>query len=247
VPRPESMSVGWTMQALELLAFQPLSAPQVAAALEVHPRTARRLLNRLRDDGYLSRTDDAHRLYSPTLRVVALAGQIAARNRLVLLAPPFLSSLADRTGARVGLSIPSYGSVLVVVDAEAGGRPQARGVELVPAHCTASGKALLAWRQAWRDSVLSVPLRSFTQRTVTDPGVLRAETEVIRQQGYATEHGEFRARRRAAAAPVFLPDGDPMATISATVTDDARELADPARPVVEHAAALTRRLEDRDG
>lgn len=32
MPRPESASVGWTMQALELLAFQPLSAPQVAAA-----------------------------------------------------------------------------------------------------------------------------------------------------------------------------------------------------------------------
>jgi IclR family acetate operon transcriptional repressor len=247
VPRPESVSIGWTMQALELLAFQPLSAPQVAAALDVHPRTARRLLNRLRDDGYLSRTDDARRLYSPTLRLVSLAGQIAARNRLVALAPPFMASLGEWTATTVQLSIPSYGSVLVMLDAETGGRPEPRGSDLIPAHCTAAGKALLAWRHAWRDSVLSAPLRSFTRRTVTDAASLRAETDVIRRQGYATEHGEFRPQRRAAAAPVFLPDGDPMASLSAVTTAEDPALAELARPVVEQAAALTRRLEQADG
>jgi IclR family transcriptional regulator, KDG regulon repressor len=222
------------MQALELLAFQPLSAPQVAAALDVHPRTARRLLNRLRADGYVSRTDDGRRLYAPTLRLVSLAGQIAARNRLVKLAPAFMASLGDRTGTSVQLSIPSYASVLVVLG----------GSELVPPHCTAAGKVLLAWRHAWRDSVLRTPLRSFTRRTVTDPGRLRAETDIIRQQGYATEHGEYRRRRNAAAAPVFLPDGDPMATLSAVATGDGPALAEMTGPVVEQAAALTRRLEE---
>jgi DNA-binding IclR family transcriptional regulator len=240
------MSVGWTMQAIELLAFQPLSAPQVARALDVHPRTARRLLNRLREDGYLSRTDDGRRLYTPTLRLVSLAGQIAARNRLITLAPRFMTSLAERTDARVQLSIPSYGSVVVVLDAAAGDPPERRGSELVPAHCTASGKALLAWRHAWRDSVLSAPLREFTRWTVTDAASLRAETDVIRQQGYATELGEYRARRRAAAAPVFLPDGDPLASLSAATTDADREPVELAGPVIEHAAALTRRLEEAD-
>jgi DNA-binding IclR family transcriptional regulator len=246
VPRPESNAVGWTMQALELLAFQPLSAPQVASALEIHPRTARRLLNRLRDDGYLSRSEGGRRLYSPTLRLVSLAGQIAARNRLVTLAPPFMASLAERTDARVQLSIPSYGSVLVVLEATASRAADRQRPELVPAHCTAGGKALLAWRHAWRDSVLSLPLREFTRWTVTDAARLRAETDVIRQQGYATELGEFRARRQAAAAPVFLPDGDPLASLSATTTDGGRELVELAAPVVEQAAALTRRLEERD-
>ena len=246
MPRPESVSVGWTMQALEVLAFQPLSAPQVAKALGVHPRTARRLLNRLRDDGYLTRTDDGRRLYSPTLRLVSLAGQIAGRTRLVTLAPRFMTALAERTEARVQLSIPSYGSVLVVLDAHGGHPPERRGSDLVPAHCTASGKALLAWRHAWRDSVLTGPLRGFTSWTVTDAARLRAEADVIRQQGYATELGEYQPRRRAAAAPVFLPDGDPLASLSATTTDPDRELEELAGPVVEQASALTRRLEEPD-
>jgi IclR family KDG regulon transcriptional repressor len=234
------------MQALELLAFQPLSAPQVATALGVHPRTARRLLNRLRDDGYLTRTDDGHRLYEPTLRLVSLAGQIAARNRLVTAAPAFMTSLADRTDACVQLSIPSYGSVLVVLDARPGEAPERRGPGLVPAHCTASGKALLAWRHAWRDSVLDGPLREFTSWTVTDAARLRAEADTIRRQGYATELGEYRPRRRAAAAPVFLPDGDPLASLAAATTDADRELAELADVVVQHASALTRRLEEPD-
>ena len=36
-----------TMRALERLAFSPLSAPELALALQIHPRTARRLLQRL--------------------------------------------------------------------------------------------------------------------------------------------------------------------------------------------------------
>ena len=71
--RPEALAVKWTMEAIELLAFQPLSAPQIAAAMRIHPRTARRLLNRLREEGYLSRSEDGRRLYSPTL-IVLVAG-----------------------------------------------------------------------------------------------------------------------------------------------------------------------------
>ena len=35
-------------------------------------------------------------------------------------------------------------------------RPHLR--ELVPCHCTAAGKALLAWRESWREAVLAQPL-----------------------------------------------------------------------------------------
>jgi DNA-binding IclR family transcriptional regulator len=222
VPRPEALAVKWTMDAIELLAFQPLSAPQVASAMQIHPRTARRLLSRLHAEGYLSRSDDGRRLYSPTLRIVSLAGQIAARHRLVELARAVVAPLSERTGTHAELSIPSSG------------------------HCTAGGEVLLAWRHAWRDGVLRSPLRAFTQRTTTDPAAVSAETEIVRRRGYASEDDEYRRGRRAAAAPVFLPDGDPIAAVSVTVCEPNRELDQPIPPVVELAAALTRRLETHD-
>jgi IclR family acetate operon transcriptional repressor len=228
------------MQALELLAFQPLSAPQVAAALQVHPRTARRLLTRLHDEGYLSRSEDSRRLYAPTMRVVALAGQIVERSRLAERAVALVAALHEETGAVAHLAIPSYRSVLCVVHGNGTG-PAAPGLhELAPAHCTATGKALLGHRDAWRDSVLSLPLERRTARTITDPAALRAEAGAIRARGYATEDEEFRPGVRGVAAPVFAASGEAVAALGVSTGGDLEGLA-------ERVLAAARALEAADG
>jgi DNA-binding IclR family transcriptional regulator len=204
------------MQALEVLAFQPLSAPQLAAALQVHPRTARRLLNRLRDEGWLTRSDDARRLYAPTMRIVALAGQIVQRTRIAEQAVPIVAALHGDTGAVAHLAIPSYRSVLCVVHGNGAGPAEPGLHELAPAHCTATGKALLGHRKAWRDSVLAGPLEARTPRTITDADVLLAETEASRVRGYAIEDGEFQPGIRGVAAPVFAPSGEAVAALGVT-------------------------------
>ena len=93
------------MQALEALALRPQSAPQLADALQIHPRTARRMLNRLADEGYVTRSDDARRRYSLTMRVVALAGQVVEGSRLTSVAAPYVR----RLHADVGAAGPSDG------------------------------------------------------------------------------------------------------------------------------------------
>jgi DNA-binding IclR family transcriptional regulator len=64
-----------TLPALELLAVGPLSAPQLAAAMQINDRTARRMLARLADEEYVTRLDEPRRRYALTMRVVAVAGQ----------------------------------------------------------------------------------------------------------------------------------------------------------------------------
>src|SRR4051794_27733325 len=86
----EAWHVSRTMRVLELTAFSPLSAPQVAAALHAHPRTVRRVLNQLTDDGYLQYSDDGRRVYEPTMRLVALAGQVVDTSRLAVRGQPFV-------------------------------------------------------------------------------------------------------------------------------------------------------------
>src|SRR3954447_23183624 len=100
------------MQVLELLAFQPLSAPRVAATLQIHPRTARRILVRLHEEGYLIRSNDTRRLYTPSMRIVALAGQIAARSPLTVRALSSVARLHGECGVDVHLAVPSYLSAL---------------------------------------------------------------------------------------------------------------------------------------
>jgi DNA-binding IclR family transcriptional regulator len=211
----ESWYATRTMQAIELLAFQPCTAPQVAAALQVHPRTARRLLNRLVADGYLTRTEGERRVYAPTMRIVALAGQVVERSELTSVAMPIVSRLHDEMGGTAHLVVPSYRSALCLVHCAGGGaaivRPQIR--ELVPCHATAAGKALLAYRDRWRESVLSTPVERHTDRTLIDPADLRRETIRIRQHGYAVEDREYQAEVRAVAAPVFSHEGEAIAAL----------------------------------
>ncbi|MEN3281450.1 MAG: IclR family transcriptional regulator, regulon repressor [Solirubrobacteraceae bacterium] len=205
------------MRALEILAFGPLSAPQLALALQSHPRTVRRLLARLEEEGYLTISQDGRRRYELTMRLVALAGQVVENSTLARRARPYVTALHERTGLTAHLAVPSYRSVLCLVHQApemTDVRPQLR--ELVPAHCTAGGKVLLAFRERWRDSVLADrALERQTDRTVVDPAALRRELDVTRDRGYATEDGEFQLGVRAVAAPVFI-DGDPAAALAAS-------------------------------
>jgi DNA-binding IclR family transcriptional regulator len=229
------------MQALELLAFQPLSAPQLATALGAHPRTARRMLRRLELEGYVRCSGDARRLYSLTLRLVALAGHAVERAALPRVGVPFVDRLHAETGATTHLAVPSYRDALCLVHANGSGRPRPHVGELVPAHCTAVGKALLGWRAPWRESVLSGPLERHTQRTVVDPARVRRDVDAARDRGYATEDEEFHSGVRAVAAPVFLA-GEAVAALGVSGTDI--EVGRLVSRVVTVAAELSQALED---
>jgi DNA-binding IclR family transcriptional regulator len=220
------------MRVLELLAFAPLSAPQLAAALHAQPRTVRRVLARLVADGYVTFSGGARRIYTPTLRLVALAGQVVENSPLARSARPYVALLHERTGATAHLVVPSYQSVLCLLHATGGdgGAPRLR--ELVPAHCTAGGKALLAWRDRWRESVLSAPLERFTGQTVVDPAALRRILERVREEGHATEDGEYRAGERALAAPILVA-GEAIAAL--TVSNGQLDL-EAALPALEQTA-----------
>jgi hypothetical protein len=103
--------------------------------------------------------------------------------------------------------------------------PEPRLRELVPARCTAGGKALLAGRDRWRASLLSKPLRSCTDRTVTGARAVEREAAATRKSGYAIERGEYRAgfapsRRRFMTAPARR--SRPLVSARPTASTSAR-------------------------
>lgn len=241
----EAWHVTRTMRAMELLAVRPRSAPELAEALGVHVRTARRVLKRLDSEGYVTLGDDHRRRYRPTMRIVALAGQVVERAELTQVALPDVEALRGELGESVHLSVPSYLSVLCLVHGAHEGVVEPRLRELVPCHCTATGKALLAWRDIWRGAVLTQPLERHTERTLTEPKLLIAELERTCARGYAVERGEFRADARAIAAPVFSRSGDAVAALGVSgeasrLPDD--RIAEVADAVVSAARALSEKL-----
>jgi DNA-binding IclR family transcriptional regulator len=239
----DSFFVTRTMEALEVLAFQPCSAPQVASVLRVDARTARRLLNRLADEGWLVRSDGRVRMYTLSLRLVALTAHFLERAPLTKAALATIETLHDETGAVAHLAVPSYRSVLCLVQRADGceSRPHLR--ELIPAHATAGGKVLLAHRRPWRESVLELPLERVTVRTVVDPDAVRSECEATLERGFALEDGEYHDGLQSVAAPVVDPSGDVMAAVALT---GPRELhvGGHAEAVMAAARALARQLEE---
>jgi IclR family acetate operon transcriptional repressor len=235
------------MRALELLAFDEHSTAELAETLGVHPRTARRLLTELSADGYLVQGGGRRRRFRTTLRLAALGRQAIAHAPLPRTAAPWVGTLAAQTGQPAGLWIPSYTHTVCILAAQpAGPLPEPQLGELAPAHASAPGKALLAHRQAWRDSLLARPLHRHTDRTLTDPRDLNAELDRVRARGYATDTGEHDPQLHAIAAPVFLADDAPAAlstTLNANDTTGA-DLDSLAANVTSTATALSTALHD---
>jgi DNA-binding IclR family transcriptional regulator len=203
------------MQALELLTFNDLSCPQVAAAMQIHQRTARRLLLRLAADGYIEQTLDSRRRYRATLRLAALGCQVIAHAELPRIAAPYVAALHAETGADAHLFIPSYRGVACVVHCAdtlaAGVVPQPALRELLPAHVSAAGKVLLAFRQRWRDSVLAEPLRRYTDATATSQSAIQRVVTEIRALGYAIDAEEYQPGVIGLAVPVVVEAEVPAA------------------------------------
>ena len=244
---PEAWHVTRTLRAMELLAVRPRSAPELADALGVHVRTARRVLKRLDSEGYVTLTDDRRRRYRPTMRVVALAGQVVERAELPVAAVPHVAALRKEVGASCHLCVPSHLFALCLVHDEAGSdgacRPHLR--ELVPCHCTAAGKALLAWREGWRDAVLEQPLASFTERTNVGPESLRRELARTVARGYSVEDREYEGNTRGLAAPVFAETGEAVAALAVVAPVEelqADRYAEVGAAVMSSAAALSAEL-----
>jgi DNA-binding IclR family transcriptional regulator len=115
-----NLTAARAVHALEVLAFHPASPPGLAATMGIHDRTARRLLQTLEDEGYLQHGHGNYRqrhTYSPTPRLLALAGQLAARLPLVMRGERAVRELHRSTGLGAYLVVPSYGDVLVAARA----------------------------------------------------------------------------------------------------------------------------------
>ena len=246
----ESYHVARTMQALELLAFEPQSATQVAGRLHVVSRTARRLLTRLVDEEYVICQNApaalGGRRYALSLRLLALAGQALQRAEVPRVAAPFVTELHEQTGYAAHLLVPSYDSVLCLAHAQDGAQAVPVLRELAPCHCTAGGKALLSERPRWRDATLRGSLEAFTPHTTSDPSALRRQLDEIAVRGYAIEAGEHTPDQDGVAAVVRTEAGEAVAAIAVTATRGL-DVSAAARHVTRTAAAVSTCLASRSG
>ncbi|GAA2213680.1 IclR family transcriptional regulator [Nonomuraea monospora] len=187
---------------------QPIGVGELARGLGLPKSTVQRSLKTLHEAGWIRPAGGEVTRWQVTSKAL----QVARRTELGLrdAAVPVMEELRQRTGETIHLMVPE-GDAVVLIERLETDKPLRIVLPLgirLPLHASANGKAVLAH--------LTRPpgeLPGYTDTTITDPHVLRAELDAVLARGYADNRGEWRSDIAAVAAAVLGPAG-PVASLS---------------------------------
>jgi DNA-binding IclR family transcriptional regulator len=222
-----------------------LGVSELARRAQLSKSTAFRVLGMLERNGVVERVGTNYRL-GARLHELGRAVYAPGHERIRDLLTPFVIDLYELTRETVQLAT-LHGTEVVYLAKLYGHRPVPSPSRIggrLPAHCTAVGKALLAYDPDAAAAALCVPLRRFTAHTITDPVMLAAELDTIRREGIAFDNEESQLGLNCVAAPVISPRGGVVAALSISGPRgriDTRRLATDLRRVSASASQATAR------
>lgn len=237
-----------TLRILSYLAGRPapVAASAIARELELPRSTVYHLLTTLAAHGFVLHMKEDRRWGLGT-SAFELAGGYARQQPLARIGRPLVAALSDRLGESTHLAVMSGGDVLYIVE-ERAPRRQALvtdvGVRL-PAHLTASGRAMLAALPREQVRALYPSASAFPDRTglgPRKPSDLRELLRTVRGRGYATEDSEVADGLRSVGAVVRDHAGWPVAAVAVTWAGGELDERTLAGAVIETAATLESRL-----
>lgn len=227
----------------------PVSATAVARDLRLPRSSTYHLLAVLVREGFVVHLPEERR-YGLGLSAFEIGTAYVHQEPLARLARPVLARLVDAAGHSAHLAVLHGREVLYVVEERAPGRPPLVsdvGVRL-PAHLTASGRALLADLPSAQVRALFPDADAFVDRHGIGPTSLTALRRLladVRRDGHASEDGEVTPGFASVAGASHDHGGRPVAGVAVTfaagdVTAGGRAALTGA--VVAAATELTRRV-----
>ncbi|MEV8266923.1 IclR family transcriptional regulator [Microbacterium sp. NPDC076911] len=238
-----------TLRILGLLARQrgPIAASMIATQLEIPRSSVYHLLATLEEHGFVVHIASERRWGLGTA-AFELAGGYTRQQPLARLGRTLIATLADRTGESAHLAVMTGRNVLYIVEERAPRRPALItdvGVRL-PAHLTATGRAMLAGLPREQVRALYPDTASFADRTGRGPRTpreLRELLRVTRKQDYATEDGEVTLGLRSVGVVVTNHTAWPIAAIAVTYPEDTTKDAAALASIIRISAdELSRRI-----
>jgi DNA-binding IclR family transcriptional regulator len=237
------------LRVLRYLASQPdpVSLDRLAAAVGLPRSTAYHLMRAMEAEGFVTHLPDEHR-YGLGVAAFEVGSGYSRQGPLQRIARRPLAALVDALGQNAHLAVLHGRDVLYVIEERAPGRPPLVtdvGVRL-PAHLTASGRAVLAALPANQVRALYPDRSAFADRHGSgpaSPSALRALLGETRQRGHALEDGEVTPGFASVAAPVLDHNGHPVAGLAVTYpVEESPDVTRLAGHVRRAARVLTRRL-----
>ncbi len=212
-------SLGKAIGVLDALAASrvPLRVTDLAQRLHLTPSTTSRLVATLREHGLVDQDEATGRCYIG-LGMVVLGNAALGRRQIEQVSHPWMAELSGRLDEYVNLSRLHRGHVIYLrgTKSDAFLRAEVQLGAVLPVHCTAPGKALIAWLP--RKQTIAIlrerGMERFTANTITTiEGMLR-ELENVRRTGIAYDREEIAYGTRGVAAPIRDHTGAVIATLS---------------------------------
>ena len=181
-----------------------MSLSQLAREVGMTPTTASRLLETLKQRGFVLQTEAG--LFAVGSKAMIVGSAFMRANRLGQFSSAPMAWLAGETGKTVSLGVRDGDAVIFVEQIEGEGTIQARtrvGRRL-PLHATAAGKALLCGcPEAIIDALLGPgPYPRLTANTIADRSDLLQVLAKVRAQGWSIDNQEFESDVCCVAAPI---------------------------------------------
>lgn len=224
-----------------------IGVSDLAKRLGLAKSTVHRLASTLVRERILERSarDGKYRL---GLLLFELGSLVRRKMDVSAEARPHLKTLMEKTGETVHLGVLDDHSVIYINRIESR-RAIRMGFGLgirAPLHCTALGKALLAFQpEAFIEETIGQGLPRSTPATITNPQAFRQELAAVRARGYAVEDEEIEAGLRSIATAVRNDSGNVIASIG--IAGPAHRLTKKvllsyARDLMDAAGAVSQRL-----
>jgi DNA-binding IclR family transcriptional regulator len=242
-----------TLRVLRYLASQPDPVPleAIARACSLPRSSAYHLVTAMVEEGFVVHLDDEHR-YRLGVAAFEVGSGYARQAPLQRIARRPLAELADRVQQSAHLAVLHGSDVLYVLEERTPGRaPLVTDVGVrLPAHLTASGRAILANLPTAQVRALYPSSAAFVLRHGVGPrslSTLRTLLAESRQRGYALETGEVTPGLSSVAAAVLDHNDFPLAGVAVTYAEGDADPGSLADDVRRTARLLSARLGGRGG
>jgi len=224
---------------LEALATlqQPATLSQLMQITGMPKASLHRTLAIFEEAGLATR-EPGGRTYAPGQRLATLAISTLTHDTVSAVRHTILRKLVADLGETCNLAVLKRGELFYLDRVEANWALRLHLVPgtVLPPHCSASGKLLLAFKSAdERNKILeNLPLEKFTHRTITDHDLLASELERIVSTGYAVDNEEYVLGVSCVAVPVR----DSMGEVVAAIAVHAATARLPLNQAMEHIPKL---------
>ncbi|PQM47308.1 Pectin degradation repressor protein KdgR [Mycobacterium talmoniae] len=194
VPQYPIESVDNALKLLLLLGEQPeIRLTEATRYLGVASSTAHRLLAMLAYRGFV-RQDPVSKAYRPGPALTGVAFAVFGRLDIPRVAAPVLRDISDRLRETAHIGVLDGASVrfIAAVEGPAAVRVASRLGRSLPAHCTSTGKAMLAQlpEPELHRLLPGEELQRVTEHSIGSRSQLFDELSKVRAQGYATNREE---------------------------------------------------------